>query len=136
MYPFISGWTLQSRLATPTSLNWKLFFSPFGHVPRLWASFLLPLILGQYTLWPTGSLFRNSTVVPACTTITCGTKVILVWHTTGFVVGAANFLSGIASTYTAVFSADLSPCTLTFPLMSPARLAPARRSTAPPTATA
>src|SRR5215472_9768753 len=40
--------------------------------------------------------------------------------------GASNFLSGITSTYTAMFSADLMPCTLTLPLISLARLAHAK----------
>src|SRR5437879_4608891 len=40
-------------------------------------------------------------------------------------LGASNFLSTITSTYTAMFSADLMPCTFTFPLISLALPAPA-----------
>ena len=43
------------------------------------------------------------------------------WSITTWSFGASNFLSGIASTYTAMFSADLIPCTLTLPLISLAR---------------
>src|ERR1700682_2552392 len=49
-YTDISGCTLQRREAVPRSLNWNGFLSPFGQVPRLWESFLLPLIDRQSTL--------------------------------------------------------------------------------------
>src|SRR5580693_8020731 len=57
---------------------------------------------------------------------------IFFWSTTTWSFGASNFLSGIASTYTAIFSADLIPCTLTLPLISLAQLAPVRASVIPP----
>ena len=43
----------------PGLSNLKLRFSPVGQVPRLWPSFLLPLIAGQKMLCATLSLFRN-----------------------------------------------------------------------------
>src|ERR1700747_3370256 len=50
------------------------------------------------------------------------------WSITTWSFGASNFLSGITSTYTAMLSADLIPCTLTLPLMSLARPATAKTS--------
>src|ERR1700675_1605982 len=97
-YPDISGCTLQRREAVPRSLNWNGFLSPFGQVPRLWESFLLPLIDGQYTLWPTGSLFKKSTVVPCCTATTRGMNAIFRWSTTMWSFDGSNFLSAITST--------------------------------------
>src|SRR5262245_55583865 len=57
---------------------------------------------------------------------------ILRWSTTTWYFDASTFLSGITSTYTAMFSADLIPWTLTFPLISFAATAVTRTSANPP----
>src|SRR6516225_1794284 len=57
---------------------------------------------------------------------------ILRWSTTTWSFDTSNFLSGITSTYTAIFSADLIPWTLTFPFISFAATAVTRTSANPP----
>src|SRR5260370_8461140 len=55
------------------------------------------------------------------------------WSITTWSFGASNFLSAITSTYTAMFSAYLMPCTLTLPLISLAQPGPTRASARPAT---
>src|SRR5258708_30396848 len=61
-------------------------------------------------------------VAPRSTTVTCGAKAILRWSITTCSEGGSNFFPAMASTYTTIFSADLIPWTLTFPLIPPAQL--------------
>jgi len=61
----------------------------------------------------------NSTVVPFCTTTTCGSNFICFWSTVTCCAGAGKSFPGMASTYTTMFSADFNPRGLTFPLISP-----------------
>src|SRR3989442_3665865 len=116
MYPAISGCTLHSSGTAPRVSNLKERFSPFGQVPRLCPSFLLPPTEVQKTLCATLSLFRKSTVVPTCTRVICGWKSRPFWSTTGCCAGAGKVLPAMASTKTT----DSPATPETFPLMVPA----------------